>query len=366
MTDLESYKSVDLWLTELAHEKTGSPSTRHSCLFVLGRFCDDVGKDPDELVKMGKRDVQAVEQLVAKYFVKLEQEKGLSRNTCVTYYSWLRSFFRHNGIIFVKKTPQTWVAKRSRPLPKEDLRALMEFAPPRLKAFMAVMKDSGLAPVDVAALRCGDVDLTKAPPIPLQLMRRKTRIEFTTFVGPDAVNYLKRYLAMREKGTRRIPSEKITPKSPLFRAQTRDVRPATPGQIVVEFEKTRARAGVQARLYDLRKFFNTQLRLAHVSDDIIEYWMGHTLIGPRSAYLVPTVQEQAAEYARAYSRLALAESEALVAVKDAWKEQLVATLRLNPLFTPGQIEIVRKELDKFRDLSDVDWEAMRALVERVK
>jgi integrase len=363
--NLAEFESVDLWLTELAHEKTGSACTRELYLPAFTRFCNSVRKNPDELVRIGKRDPAEVELMVAKHIVALENG-GISRNSCVTYYAVIRSFFRHNGIVFMKRTPQRWAKNRSRPLPKEELRAIMEFASPRLKAFMAVMKDSGLAPVDILTLKCGDMNLNANPPIPLQLVRTKTKVEFLTFIGPDAITYLKRYLSLRETGTRRIPPEKISPESPLFRAMSGKVAPATRDMIESDFDSARALAGVKARLYDLRKFFNTQLRLAHVSDDIIEHWMGHKLPGSRGAYLVPTIQEQAAEYARAYPRISLFESESVAAVKDAWKEQLTATLRLNPMFSPQQVETIRKELDKFRDLSDVDWDAMRLIAERTK
>jgi len=64
--------------------------------------------------------------------------------------------------------------------------------------------------------------------------------------------------------------------------------------------------------------------------------------------------------------LSRGESESIAAVRGAWKEQLVATLRLNPMFTSEQVETIRKELDKFRDLSDVDRDALREVVAKAK
>jgi len=363
--DLTRFEPVATWLAKLAFRRSGSVHTHKRYLQALSRFCRFAGKNPDELIALGKQNIEAAETLVMTYFNKLQDEKK-SRSTCVVNYAVIRSFYKHNHLRFQETTPTSWTETESRPLTKEEITRLMEFADIRLKAFLAIMKDTGLAPVDILKLRYGDVkDNLETIPAPVKILRSKTKTHFVTFIGPDGVKYLKAYLEDRKRGTAKIKPEALAEDSSLFRGVARFV-PMTYNNLSKQFNSVRTRAGVQARIYDLRKFFQTQLVLARVNEKLIEYWMGHTLARQKIAYLVPTIQEQAQEYLRAYPRLSLSETESTESLKQQWKQQFLGMLSLNPNMRPDQIEVVRQQLDKFRDLNDVDWEAMRTLVEKVK
>ena len=366
--ELVKYPSVANWLARLSFRHSGSVKTRHGYLHALNLFCRSIGKNPDELLALGKEDVEAVETLVMQSFNKA-QEEGKKRGTVVFYYMVVRSFFRHNKVKFTDISPESWTETESRPLSKEEITRLIDVADIRIKAFVTVMKDSGLAPVDILLMTYGQVKAgleTNNVPVSFTILRQKTKVKFTAFLGPDAILRLKQYLDARRRGTKTISPETFTDSTRLFVTEDNRKVPASYETIRIQFDIACKKAAIKARLYDIRKFFQTQLVLASVNEKLIEYWMGHKLPGQKIAYLVPTVQEQAVVYMHAYPRLSLTETEPIGAAKQQWKAQLIASLRLNPSLTSTQVDMISKELDKFRDLSEVDWDTIKAVAEGAK
>jgi integrase len=66
---------------------------------------------------------------------------------------------------------------------------------------------------------------------------------------------------------------------------------------------TRAGLDWYVRSHDLRRYFNTNMKLSGVNESLVEYWIGHSLGGSKGAYLVPPVEEQLKVYKQAEKRL---------------------------------------------------------------
>jgi len=111
--------------------------------------------------------------------------------------------------------------------------------------------------------------------------------DYDTFLGAEAVQYLKAYLEQRKNGTKKIPPEILTDHSPLIRnEQTTKVKSLTEKSVrkIVRGVYTKADLGkkIDDRLFDLRnhsirKYFETHMIAAGVPEDYIEYMMGHTV-----------------------------------------------------------------------------------------
>jgi len=111
--------------------------------------------------------------------------------------------------------------------------------------------------------------------------------DYDTFIGGEAVYYLRLYLKERRRGTEKIPPEKLTDSSPLIRsAVSREPRPITEKQVRLIVRNLYRRAGLlnskmgrhyELRTHSLRKFFKTQLIAKGVPEPYVEYMMGHTL-----------------------------------------------------------------------------------------
>lgn len=116
--------------------------------------------------------------------------------------------------------------------------------------------------------------------------------DYDTFIGPEAIEYLKTYLDMRRKDTRGdkwgMPPEELNDESPLIRnKRTKRVDPITPGNIHLAIHKLYLKAGLikrgsakryTLRAHSIRKYFRTQLgSLSTIPTDYIDYMMGHTI-----------------------------------------------------------------------------------------
>jgi hypothetical protein len=111
--------------------------------------------------------------------------------------------------------------------------------------------------------------------------------DYDTFLGPEAVQFLKLYLANRKKGTRKVPPETLTPESPLFRDETKR-KPKSIGskQLRKRVHDLYLQAGLikqkrgrmfDLRVHSLRKYFKTQMLALGVQPDYVDYMMGHTV-----------------------------------------------------------------------------------------
>ena len=113
--------------------------------------------------------------------------------------------------------------------------------------------------------------------------------DYDTFLGTEAVEYLKVYLDMRRKGTRNdrwgMPPEMLYDESPLIRdSQTKTVKPVTTGSIYLSIHKLFVKAGIirkgtakalRPQSQSIRKYFRTQIgSLSTIPTDYIEYMIG--------------------------------------------------------------------------------------------
>ena len=94
------------------------------------------------------------------------------------------------------------------------------------------------------------------------------------------------YLKERENGTPRTPPEKIVDESPLLKQNKKEVTPMGARCMQAMIHKLCLRAGLITKgsgvrggyefsCYSLRRFFRTEMSLAGVNRDCIEYMMGH-------------------------------------------------------------------------------------------
>jgi integrase len=354
--EVKQYECVKRWLNEVYTRGTGSTKTRELYPKFLAYFLDFAKLSPDSLIKLAEKDPQKAKQLLTDFMI--EKEKGgLARNTTVTIFYVVTSFLRENDIVIRGKGPKAFPSARRKTVTKDDVRRFTRYSNQRLRAFVTMMKDCGMSPEDILKLKYGDIrkDLEAGKvPVKLSIIRTKTKVEHDTFIGPDSIQSLKDYLDARKIGTEKIPPEELKDDSPLFRTSRAEVSPVSYNSLSTEFQRTRKRAGITFSIYDLRRFFSTNMKAAGVNETLVEFWMGHKLPGQIDPYLFsPENQDQI--YMTAYPRIALEEP------KQDWRQQVIASLRLNPNLTPAAIDAISKDLDKFRDLSDVDWDAIRAV-----
>lgn len=145
----------------------------------------------------------------------------------------------------------------------------------RYKCIAAIMVQSGLSISDVLSLKYGDIreEYEKGvSPLCLDLSRKKTNVQFMTFIGEWALSLLRRYL----KG------KKLSDDQPLFNVAARTVDHYF-RKIGQKFGKFKGRNPYSP--HSLRAAFNTILRDHQVDHLYIEFFMGHKIPEPQLAYI---------------------------------------------------------------------------------
>ena len=300
---LEDYKSVQRWTTKLS-KKSGSPNTRRVFFHFLEEFSRHTQLNPDELIVERINDQKSTDKFIQRraedrldeWFTELEK-RSLSRNTCVLAYNAIRSFYKANySELEPEDPPASWATKSKPGLSREELEAMLDHANNIMhKAYILCQTQSGLSVSDLLGLTVSSLNEVETGYMHLHLTRGKEKQLgfFDTFFGRTATSALKEYFKGRKN---------LKPSSLVF--------PCTPQNVRHFLAKISDHAGVTFRVgsHDLRKYFNTQLKMTRVNspafnDTLIEYWMGHQQGKVKGAYFVPPSEEQLRLYKLAEERL---------------------------------------------------------------
>lgn len=143
------------------------------------------------------------------------------------------------------------------------------------KCIASIITQSGLSISDVLGLKYGDIreEFEKGmTPLCLDLSRKKTNVQFMTFIGEWAIDFLRQHL----KGQR------LKDAQPLFTVASRTVDHyfRLTGK---KFGKFKGRNPYSP--HSLRAAFNTILRDHQVDPLYVEFWMGHRLPEQQIVYV---------------------------------------------------------------------------------
>jgi len=284
----------------LYRRRSRSSKTLQLYAYFIMRFSEWAGKTPDQLIngcfsQDGLRNEKAIietEKLIDTWLGELESH-GLSWNSLSMARASLKTFYDVNGVALrIPKTGRSIVTYHDRAPTPEELQKLLEIADLRGKVIVSMLALGGFRVGTLAKLKYRHVkhDLERGvTPIHIHVEASITKgkyHDYDTFIGAEAVEYLKLYLEQRRRGTGRIPPETITDESPLIRAYSREVKPLTEKQIHRIVHNLYVKAGLcskiggsmyDLRVHSLRKYFRTQLTALGIPSDYIEYMMGHTI-----------------------------------------------------------------------------------------
>lgn len=388
--EFESFESVRYWMDSLQ----GSESTKYQWELRLRKFCEWLGKTPDELIAERKEDIKSEDpkirhraEMYVKGFLKTLADEGLAPNARRTYFSAIRNFYKRNYqelMFFRGDGPGTEsVTEGSKAASKEDIQRMVELSQPRDRAIILFIKDTGLGESDVAKLKLKNLGVKDAgeiftvePPVPIITKRRKTGVETVTFMGREALDALRSTLRIRLQGSpelkiRRygryevkggIPPEELTLESPVFRSYGKflktlkepKIRHLTPHAISVIVRKAAIRASVWEEGFSahaLRRFFQTSLESSGMNRNWIMRMMGHKLRGVEESYSKPEIEMLKEAYQRNYQYLAITETAEQRSRVEALENQ-VERLLLNSKRKDEEIERLQKELGSSRGLAE--------------
>jgi len=298
--------------------RSGSLQSFYAYTDTVSRFSSWLGNSPDQILADVKQEsdlpnplrIQTHIRLVEDYLAIL-QDQGLTPGRIHTCAKHVKTFYRINGIEI--KLPYALsrrvVYKDWAPKP-EELHHLLDIADLREKVIITMLALGGFREGTLVRLRYRHVreDLERSI-VPLQIhvesdITKGKYHDYDTFLGEEAVEYLRAYLETRRRGNLHsaIPPEAIHDDSPLIRDEMYDVaRPVGEKQVRKLIHSLYFKAGLLKQsngrrytlcVHSLRKFFKTQLMALGVQSDYVEYMMGHTI----SAY--HDIQSKGVEFLR--------------------------------------------------------------------
>jgi len=350
----KQFKTSLLWLTAVTADKTGSDHTILAYCKGLKTYCDWIGKNPDELIAERKAELKNedtemnAENKLRAFCVMLEKEKKLAKSTVVSkHHAVVKSFYSYNNLPLRLKTPR-YASKECMPHTVEEIKALMNVADVRERAIMMVLKDSGISREDVVKLTYGNIQSeyeAKQDVIHVRLVRQKEQIEYDTFIGKNAIEYLKTYLDYRQR-----KGETITKNTPLLALL--NGKPMSAGDLSAIFVRLGEKVGFKSSPHRFRKFFESHMGLSAESL-LVKKWMGHAL-GVESNYFIPPIDKQRVKYAEGYKELDLYRTE--TSEVDVRRKSLFDQIMLfkpdtdsNALTNLLAKYTTHKQLDEFRD-----------------
>jgi site-specific recombinase XerD len=222
------------------------------------------------------------------------QDEGLKPGAVNNYIKSVKTFYRVNGVKIELSEPLSRrVTYKDRAPKPEELTKLLDIADLREKFMISAFALGGFREGTFSKLLYRHVkeDLeANRNPVHIHVEAEITKgkyHDYDTFLGPEAVTYLKLYLQQRRSGTRYLDPEELNDQSPLIRDESKaQVKGITTKQIRTIIHALYVQAGLitqsMGRLYDLRthsvrKYFKTQLIALGVQPDYVDYMMGHTV-----------------------------------------------------------------------------------------
>lgn len=221
--------------------------------------------------------------------------KGISDKLAHTYVNSIRSFYAtYNVTVRLKgrhRLPKPRVQNKRMKVNAEQVKLLVDHArTPRDRAIILTMFQSGMDVSTLCNLKYGDVSagLAKSEtPLKLDLYRPKTGTEYYTFLGKDAVEALKAYIAdAKDRGIR------FKNDTALFRTE-RGKQPLKTNlvqhMLAVVARKTRLVDREKSKFnplspHALRESFGSIMTNSGVPDTIVDFWLGHEIGEMAEAY----------------------------------------------------------------------------------
>lgn len=289
---MPKFDVISNWLNSVAYSHSQSKATEEQYKRVWERFSRFLGKTAEEIItEYDAIDDRTFKRKYASYIrawiLELTKE-GLTTTSIKVMVGAVKSFFKYSDLpLGMVPQAMSGIVYHNKDISKEEIVQIMSVSKIREKAFFSNMAQSGLRPHTIRQLRLKHLEsLDKIPckiEVPKEIAKGKYGA-YVTFIGSDAIKYLKQYLATRTN---------LTPESLLFCSHDDPEKPVNVKDMsrafrlaarrleksgAIDFE-IREKKPSELRLYCLRKFFRKQ---AHLMGEHVEYLMGHVIRGRES------------------------------------------------------------------------------------
>jgi integrase len=311
---LNKSPALKYWHDELAAK---NDTTRELYLKNFAKFTEFTKKTADELLKQRiddqiSKDPKIQRQIESQLikFISAKRDEGLAPATLQIYFASIRSFFEiHYYPLRIRRGDYpkgeslgVKIATKQAILKALDHKKTRNKA--ETNAIILFLKDSGLRASDARLLNYDHISeqlKNGSEFIPITRITQKVKTTAKTFIGPEAIHALKEYLKARQQGTRRLPPETLTDKSPLFRTWSLKTVKRIPRNTLSNVVRNAFNRANEPNMsaHSLRKYVQTNLEVAGINVNWIDQILGHKLINSRDAYSKPTDDQLREAYIKA-------------------------------------------------------------------
>lgn len=290
---LEEDQQLRRWYDNVSR---GSRVTADVYIRRLGNICTSRHTNPKELIKKAREDQEFLYNFLMDLVTDLEKQ-GNAGSYISSNLKAIKSWLSHNGIEFkrkikIKGVEDTPTLREKHTLTPNQMRQLFASSPLATRCICALLAHAGLRPVSIGnydgtdGLCLGDLNDIKIESgvvtfqnIPAMLTVRrelsKAGHQYFTFFSREACEYILEYLMTRIR-----EGEVLDASSPLIvpekSKKSKFLRASVVGKLV---RKRLRECKINARPYDLRHTFATQLMLAEsqtlIMRDYRTFFMGH-------------------------------------------------------------------------------------------
>lgn len=283
--------AVKAWIDNVAYSHSQSKLTGKAYRHKLEEFCSFAGTTPETIMQeyeqsKDDRNFKRKYGLLLKAWISNMAQGTDADNTKAGRISAVKSFFKYSDLpLSFVPTAKADVLYHNRDVTKEEILAILNAADVRERAFFAFMVQSGLRPDTIVKLQIEDLEPLDKIPCKVDVSKQKTKGKYGayfSFLGEDAVRYLKAYLDTRPnlkpadyvfagiRGTKEAekPYHRSLP-SRIFQEIARTLREG--GKL--EYKTVKKGKPSELRLYTLRKYFRKMASQA--GDDFCNFWMSH-------------------------------------------------------------------------------------------
>jgi len=223
--------------------------------------------------------------------------KGVSDKLAHMFVAAMRSFYATFDVTVRMKgrtaLPKPRVTNKRMKVNAEQVKVLINHArSPRDRAIILTLFQSGMDVSTLCRLKYGDVTdglKNNEHPLKLDLYREKTGIEFYTFMGKDAVEALKAYLAdMKARGAQFKFNTPLFMKERGKQAMTTNLVQNMMRSVALKTgfinEENNGKAFNPLGPHALRESFGSIMINSGVTDTIVDFWLGHSIGEMAEAY----------------------------------------------------------------------------------
>lgn len=339
LKELRTDTTILTWLENIEASK----QTQKSYLQAMHQYTEYTKLCPEELLDEAENEAGLIprKRKLKGYLIGFRESirKNCSDYTVRARLAAVRSFYEANEINMPKlKGGSTPVQKEENiPIPtKQDLQDCLSKCDLIEKAIMLVGISGGLASNEIRNLKLAEFKkgydpITKICTLPLR--REKTKVDFITFLSPEATTAIWEYIEYRDRplkaaGIKRrnqIEKQRTTEDSYLFIVRSvpkmylssRNEELRKMGEnailkiynIISEKAQKDTKTGYNLiRSHTMRKFFNSCLLNNECDSFNVEFWMGHQIEKSKAAYFRADIESQKKIYMRYVPYLTLEKS----------------------------------------------------------